>query len=178
MSDTSSVARPYSHAVFELARDAGDFDGWSNQLECIAEVSADTSIHALLSSPQVSREQLAALIIEICADQLDADGANLVRLLSRNGRLDATAAIAEQYAGKRAEAEKVIEAELVTASEVSDEQKQVFSQALEKRLGRSVKLDYSVEQDLIGGAVVRAGDWVVDGSVRAQLEKLVGALGV
>ena len=95
----------------------------------------------------------------------------------KNGRVEcALPAIAEIYAEKRAEAEKVVEADMITATAIDEGQQKAFADALQSKLGRSVKLNFSVDENLIGGAVIRAGDWVIDGSVKAQLEQLVGAV--
>ncbi len=176
MSDLSNVARPYAQAIFELARDAGDLAGWNDQLDLLAAVAGDDSMEAFLKHPSVTNDQQADVILQVCGDKLSQDGANLVKLLVENDRVAALPDIAEIYATHRAEAESVIEADMITATPIDEAQQQQFSAALQKRLGRSVKLTYSVDADLIGGAVIRAGDWVVDGSVKAQLEQLVGAL--
>ena len=76
----------------------------------------------------------------------------------------------------RAQAERVVEADMITAAAIDEDQQAAFSEALQSRLGRNVKLNFSVDESLIGGAVIRAGDWVIDGSVKAQLEQLVGAV--
>ncbi len=176
MADLSNIARPYAQAVFELAQAAGDLAGWGDQLDLLGTIAADETMEQLLENPAFSGEQQVALITDICGDKLSADGANLVKLLVRNDRVSALPAIASLYAEKRAEAEKVVEAKVVTATAIDDGQQQSFAQALERKLGRSVKLEFSVDEDLIGGAVIRAGDWVIDGSVKAQLEQLVGAV--
>ena len=176
MSDLSNVARPYAQAIFEIANDAGDLAGWSDQLELLAAVAGDDSMAAFLKHPAVTNAQQTDVILQVCGDNLTSDGANLVKLLVENDRVAALPDIAENYASRRAEAESVIEADMITATKMAAKQQKQFSAALQKRLGRTVKLTYSVDPDLIGGAVIRAGDWVVDGSVKAQLEQLVGAL--
>lgn len=177
MSELSSLARPYAKAIFELARDAGDYAQWSDQLEMLAAIAGDESMVDLISSPTVSEQQLTEIVLDVAKDQLNEQGQNLARLLVHNGRLSVVADIREQFQEMRDEAEQVIEARLITASEVDDAQKQSIETALSKRLGKQIKLEAEVDETLIGGAVVRAGDWVVDGSVKAQLEDLVHAIG-
>jgi F-type H+-transporting ATPase subunit delta len=176
MSDLSNVARPYAQAVFELARDADDLAGWSDQLNLLAAIAGDSDMQSLLNNPAFSKQQQIDLILDLCDDKLSSDGANLVKLLVANERVDALGDITEIYAEKRDQEESVIEADMITATAINEAQQQTFSDALAKRLGRRVKLNFEVDQDLIGGAVIRAGDWVVDGSVKAQLEQLVGAV--
>ncbi len=177
MSELSSLARPYAKAIFELARDAGEYAQWSDQLELLAAIASDEGMQDLISSPTVSEQQLTEIVLDVARDQLNDQGQNLARLLVHNGRLFAVADIQEQFQEMRDEAEQVIEARLITASEVDDAQKQSIEAALSRRLGKQIKLEAEVDETLIGGAVVRAGDWVVDGSVKAQLQDLVHAIG-
>ncbi len=176
MSEQISLARPYAKAIFELARDAGEYTQWSDQLELLAVIAQDAGMIDVISRPDVSEQQLAELIIDVAGDQLDEQGQNLVKLLSRNDRVTVIADINQQFLVLRDDAEQVIEAQLVTAAEVDEAQKQRIEAALSSRLGKKIKLEASVDESLIGGAIVRAGDWVVDGSVKAQLQDLIGAI--
>lgn len=176
MSDLSTVARPYAEAVFNLAQESDALSAWSDQLDLIAAVSSDPEMAAIVNDPRTHRDDVAKLVIEICGDHLTESGANLVRLLCRNRRLTFAPSIASQYEALRAQAESVVEAEIETAHDISAEQIQMITETLQAKLGRSVRLQTSTDPELIGGAVIRAGDWVVDGSVRAQLQKLESAL--
>ncbi len=177
MSEISSIARPYAQAVFELARDSGDYVRWSEVLHALAEIATQPQVSTLFSHPRVAREEIATILIDSCGELLDDAGRNLVRLLARNRRLDVLSAVAEQYELLRADAERTVQAHLESALAVPDEHRQRITQALEKRLGRRVELTVSTDESLIGGAVIRAGDLVIDGSVRARLEKLAAAVG-
>ncbi len=183
MAEANNIARPYARAVFELARQQDDLAGWSDALEKLSAVVADDSVVAVIRSPRVGNEDAAgvvvaavALVSGVAVDELADEFVNLVRLLAQNRRLALLPNIARGFALLRAEAERVIEAQMTTAAEINPQQREQFTEALQSRLGRKVKLEFGVDQELVGGAVVRAGDWVIDGSVRAQLEQLVGAL--
>ncbi len=177
MSEQISLARPYAKAIFELARDAGEYAQWSDQLELLATIAQDAAMIEVIHNPEVSEQQLAELIIEVGGDQLSEQGRNLIKLLAHNDRLTAVADINQQFLVLRDNAEQVIEAQLITASEVDEVQKQNIETALSSRLGKKIKLEASIDETLIGGAIVRAGDWVVDGSVKAQLQDLVSVIG-
>lgn len=177
MSELSNLARPYAKAVFELAKDSGDYANWSNQLAFLSTVAADQNLLDAIQNPAISAQQITDLVLGVGKDQLDEQGQNLAKLLVRNKRIAALGDINEQFLIMRDEAEQVIEAQLITASEVNDAQKQKIESALSKRLGKTIHLEATVDESLIGGAVVRAGDWVVDGSVKAQLQDLVSAIG-
>jgi len=176
MSDNAITARPYAQAVFELARDEGRFPHWSEVLRRLADLAGQEQVSALFSHPKVGRDDIAAILIEGCGDLLNDAGKNLVHLLVRNGRLVALEDIAEQFENLRAGEEQTINAQVESALPVSEAHQQKIAQALEKRLGRKVTLEVSTDASLIGGAVIRAGDLVIDGSVKARLEKLAAAV--
>jgi len=176
MSDNAITARPYAQAVFELARDEGRFPHWSEVLRRLADLAGQEQVSALFSHPKVGRDDIAAILIEGCGDLLNDAGKNLVHLLVRNGRLVALEDIAEQFENLRAGEEQTINAQVESALPVSEAHQQKIAQALEKKLGRKVTLKVSTDASLIGGAVIRAGDLVIDGSVKARLEKLAAAV--
>ncbi len=176
MAELSSIARPYAQAVFELAKDSGHYGPWSEALEFLATVAADKDMAALFSNPRVSRQQAADIVIELLGEAVGDEPKNLVRLLAQNRRLQALSAISEQYEILRAEAERTIRAELESALPISDEEQHRIAGALKTRLGREVELVVTTNRELVGGAVIRAGDLVIDGSIRARLERLAAAV--
>jgi len=176
MSENASIARPYAQAVFEMAREGRNYAAWSDALGTLADLAKEPQVSGLFAHPHVARDALAGVLIELCGDHLDEAGRNLVRLLARNRRLGALEAIWQQYELLRAEAERTIQARVESALPVSDDHQRRIAEALEKRLGRRVELSVSTDASLIGGAVIRAGDLVIDGSVRARLEKLAAAV--
>jgi len=176
MAGTSSLARPYAQAVFELAQESKDFKSWSEALAFLAALVSDESIQDLINNPRVEQEQLQALFDELCGDRVPEGGRNLLRLMMDNDRVSLMPDVAAQYEILRAEAEGTVEAEVRSAKPMSDEQKEQLSKALEKRLGRKVKLTVYQDDALLGGAIIRAGDLVIDGSAKGRLEKLASAL--
>lgn len=176
MAEKTTIARPYAEAVFELAQQRKELPRWSDMLELAANVAADPRMSALVGNPNVGKDQLARLFLEVCGDKLSAEGQNLIRVLVENERLDVLTEIAELYATYRAEAERTVEAQVVSAFPVDETQKQQIIAMLKKRLGRDVTLSCETDKALLGGAIIRAGDLVIDGSVTAQLGKLQVAL--
>lgn len=176
MSELSTAARPYAKAVFELARDNNQLPEWSEKLAFLAIVARDPTMRALLDSPTLTTEQAAQLIVDIAGDTLDTAGQNLIRLLAENKRLVVLPQIADQFEQYKREAEGKIETEVVSAAPLSEAQKNEIAQALGTRLGREISLVCTIDEELIGGAVVRAGDLVIDGSIRGRLASLANAL--
>lgn len=176
MAERTTLARPYARAVFDLAgKTKKARTHWSKQLGAIASVVQHPGIAPLLGNPRLETEDLAGLIIE-AAGKLDEQGANLVRLLADGNRLSLAPEIASLYEDLRADAEKVVDVEVVAAKEVDEEQQKKLGEALKQRLGQDVRLSVRLDESLIGGAIIRAGDTTIDGSVRGKLARLSSAL--
>jgi len=172
MAEKSTIARPYAEAVFQTADAAGQLKEWSDMLQTVAMIAADADMQSIIGNTSVNKEQLAQLMLDVAGDVLTESGRNLVKLLAENRRLDVIAEITEQFETLKATAEKTVEAEIVSAREVSAEQQKMIAEKLKARLGREVSLKCRVDESLMGGAIIKAGDMVIDGSVSGQLNKL------
>ncbi|WP_086479989.1 F0F1 ATP synthase subunit delta [Oceanospirillum sanctuarii] len=175
MAELSTVARPYAKAAFEYALSQGKLAEWSNMLNLAAQAVADSAVQNVLGNPAISQAQKAEIVIEICTG-LDENGKNFVQTLSEVGRLSLFPQIAEQFEALKAEQEKTVEVEITSAYELTSEQQTKLAQALQKRLNREIKIQTQVDQSLIGGVLIHAGDTVIDGSVRGKLAKLAEAM--
>jgi F-type H+-transporting ATPase subunit delta len=172
MAEISTIARPYAEAIFELASEQSQLPAWSEMLQTMAQVAGDEDMQSVIGNTSVVKEQLVDLFLSICGKSLTKEGENLVKLLVENRRLEVLPEIAQQFETLKAEAEKTIEAEVVAAYKVSVEQQKLLQEQLKLRLGREVNLTCSVDESLLGGAVIKAGDTVIDGSTLGQLRKL------
>jgi F-type H+-transporting ATPase subunit delta len=172
MAELSTLARPYAKAVFELARDTSRFGDWSNVLRGLADAVSDPAVAAAIGHPAVGKGQLSQALIDALGSQIGAEGSNLLRLLIDNGRLKLAPAIAAEYEALRAEAEATIDVEITTASPAAPEQLAALVDAIARRLARKLNVTTKVDESLIGGAVIRAGDLVIDGSSVGELERL------
>ena len=176
MAEITTIARPYAQAVFELAKAENDYAGWSDAVRLLALIATDPEAAGWLASPRVSAEQKASLLIDVAGERIKPAARNLVKVLAHNQRLPALAEIARLYDALRNDAEGVVEAELISAQPATEEQQARVTAALKTRLGREVHLTCRTDASLLGGAVIRAGDLVIDGSARGKLGRLAGAL--
>jgi F-type H+-transporting ATPase subunit delta len=172
MAERATIARPYAKAAFAVAREQGTLDRWSRWLATAREAVLSDEFRKLERSPGVSTGQLEGLVAGICSADLDAHGQALLRLLTENGRLDLLPEIAARFKELEAEDRNVAEVEVVSATTLDERQKERLAMALRKRLRREVQLRCAVDASLIGGAVVRSGDMLIDGSLRGKLERL------
>ncbi len=176
MAEKTTVARPYAQAVFDLAHSKGALSDWSDTLQLAVAVIADPRVQRMISHPRVRKEQIQSLVLDVGGAGFSAKAQNFIKVLIENRRLDLLPEIAAQYELYRAEAERTLAAEVVSAFPVNNEQQAKIIAALKKRLGRDITLSCTVDETLLGGAIIRAGDLVIDGSITGQLTKLTSAL--
>jgi F-type H+-transporting ATPase subunit delta len=176
MADKSTIARPYAKAAFEEARDRKRLGPWSQALRTGAAVVADPRVGSLLDNPRVTPQQLAELLIGIAGTELEEEGRNFVGTLADNARLALLPEISARFDELKSEAEGIIDVMVTSAAPLDEAQRRKLAQALERRLGRQVRMQCAIDPALIGGAVLRAGDWVLDGSLRSRLDGIAYAL--
>ncbi len=176
MAELSTLARPYAKAAFEFAADAGDLQGWSKSLATAGAVAQQPTVIKLLSSPSSTAQQQAAAVTEICGEDLSPTGQNFIAILSENRRLQLLPQISHQFEIMKANREKAVDVDVVAAQEMDADQQQKLSDALSAKLERKVNMQVSLDKSLLGGAVIRAGDTVIDGSIRGRLTKLAESL--
>lgn len=172
MAEITTIARPYAQAVFQLASEQKALKRWSEMLGVAAAVAADPEMAKVIDNPRFTRSQVVDTFLSVCGERLDENGKNTVRVLADNGRLDLLPEIAALFEIERAQAEGTLEAEVVTAMELTDSQKKDLAAALKKRVGREISLNVKIDESLLGGAIIRAGDMIIDGSAVSRLEKL------
>jgi len=177
MSELTTAARPYAKAVFEMAQSAGALGEWSEQLNAMSAVVASEDSAALLAHPRMSKAQKSEVFSEAIGPGLSQGGQNLLKTLGENDRFVLIPEIASIYEEMKAEAEGSVEAEVISAMEMSAEQQDKIAAALQKRLGREVKLVTSIDPSLMGGAIIRAGDLVIDGSIQSRLKAMTTSMG-
>jgi len=176
MSELATLARPYATAVFKRAKETNATESWSQSLAFIAAVLGDKDISVLVDNPKCSNQKLCELILGISEGQINNEGENLIKLLLHNKRLALVPFIAKLFESYRAEDEGYIDVDVLTAYTFTSAAKKSFIATLEKLLGKKVNIKVTVDASLIGGVIVRAGDRVIDGSVKGQLQHMQKAL--
>ena len=176
MAELSTLARPYAKAAFEVAVGKGELANWSGQLATSAAVSQNDAVNAVLASPSFTAEQMADTMIGVCGDAINDDGRNFLKVLASNKRLPLLPEIHRLFELFKANQEKSVDVEVLTAFPLEADTQQNLAQVLSKKLEREVKVDSTVDESLLGGVLIRADDLVIDGSVRGRLNKLAEAM--
>ncbi len=175
MAELLTVARPYAKAAFEYARDHEALDSWSQALDFLSAAVANSDVRRLLGSPKLENDKKVALLSDMLPEQ-NADVSRFLDTLADQGRLLALPFIAEQFEHLRAEHEQRVEVLVTSAYALDNQQQTKLATALKKRLNREISITTQVDKALIGGVILRAGDTVIDGSVRGRLNRLSEAL--
>jgi F-type H+-transporting ATPase subunit delta len=177
MAELTTLARPYAKAAFEVAVHGGDLQTWSDMLGLLAKVVSNRTVSRALASPSLTSEQQAQVLIDLCGDEINTTGQNFIKVLSENKRLTLLPEIVELFDKLKAEQERTIDVEISTAFPLASDLEKKLAQSIKAKLNRDVKIHSEINKDLIGGIVIRAGDLVIDDSVRSKLHRLAEAMG-
>ena len=178
MDELRTITRPYTKAVFDLAASSGALTEWAGFLKQCSELLDNNEIKALIKAPGLNKNKVAEVFYESATLGVGADSSNqkqflnLIQTLSGNGRLNIMNELQKQYNQKKREAEKTTEVTLTTAAQTDEKALNTITRALEKKLGNKVDLKVIIDKSLIGGAVIQAGDHMIDGGVSTQLQNL------
>jgi len=176
MQEKTTIARPYAQAVFETASEENKLSEWSEMLSLLDMIVSDAQMKTVLTNPKLDAAALCDFIQGVCNQGLSETGNNLVKVLADAGRLSFIPEINKLYEQLRAEAEGVVEVDVISAYELAPEQQASISEAMAKRLGKKVEIINEVDNSLIGGVVIRAGDTVIDVSVKGRLKALASQM--
>lgn len=176
MAQLTTLARPYAKAAFSTAESSGQLAAWSKGLGLLAAVAQSPRVASLLANPSRNAGAQAQSLIDLCGSELDAKVKNFVLVLAANKRLGLLSEIVALFEQLKAERERTVDVDVVSAFPMDAAAQQQLSTVLKQKLQRDVKLTANVDSSLIGGVVVRAGDTVIDNSVRGRLKKLAEAM--
>ncbi|OOO01466.1 MAG: ATP synthase subunit delta [Chromatiales bacterium USCg_Taylor] len=172
MQATATLARPYAQAVFERARESGQWDEWSGALAFLGLLMQDPMMHKIAVDPRIERSKLERLIFDLAGDRLTPEIRNLIRVLLDGGRLQVLPEITRFFEELRTEAQGSVDVEVISAFDLSADQEQVIAAAIKRRVSKDLKVTTRIDRGLIGGAIVRVGDLVIDASLRGRLQQL------
>lgn len=175
MSSAESLARPYARAAFDLARESNALVDWSSKLDFAAAVARDPQVLNLIGNPAFGGDKLVSLFLPQ-GEKAGSAFANFLATLAANRRLTILADVADGFAALKREAEGVLKVKVRAAVPLEAGQADALKAALAKRFGRQIELTSTIDESVIGGAIIDAGETVIDGSVRGRLERLAQSL--
>lgn len=180
MAEPVTIARPYAEAVYKIAREKNALVQWSDALANLDAVVGDARVRVIISDPNVSTQQLEALVLGVIGDKLDAlvasEARNFIQVLVQNNRLETTPHIRGLYESLKREHEGVLEAQVISALPIGDDQVKKLVATLEAKFKRKITARVEIDPQLIGGVKIVVGDKVIDATVRGRLDAMAAAL--
>ncbi|MBS1211487.1 MAG: synthase subunit delta [Proteobacteria bacterium] len=176
MSEIATLARPYAVAAYKRAKETASTAQWSDTLAFLSQVMQDPQVAQAVANPKTKKDQFTKAFLDLCGGELDTESGNFVQLLVANGRLHLIHAIAEQFEQYRAEEEGYIDVEVCSAYPLEEGEREKLAAVLQTALGRQPRLHVRIDDALIGGVLIKAGDRVIDASVRGQVQRLATRL--
>ena len=176
MAELSTLARPYARAAFEYAREHNALEEWSQQLTTAAAVVGENRLESVLDDPALTAEQQAQILSDVCGEELGGAVKNFIAILADNKRLALLSEVHAQFAQFKSNLEKSVDVEVISAFDLADETQDKLASVLRNKLEREVNVSTTTDQNLLGGVLIRAGDMVIDGTVRGRLNKLAEAM--
>ncbi len=176
MIDPITLARPYARAAFSFARDSGQLDLWQKLLAQLASISKEPKISVLLVDPSRTAHQRAELLCHLIGEDSPKGVANLLILMADNNRLSLMSEVSLLFDQLKQQVDSKTTVEVTSALPLNDAEAARLTKTMTVYLSRSVSLQSKTEPSLLGGAIIRADDLLIDGSVRGRLDKLAGAL--
>jgi F-type H+-transporting ATPase subunit delta len=177
MVELSTLARPYAEAIFDLAKETQRFEAWSRDLAGLTAIIEEPLMAEVIGNPRVARATLTRLLIEVVDDNSGYPYLhNLIKLLVENRRLRLVPHIATQFEELKAQHQGYVKVQMTSPYPVSSQQQQEIEAALQKRLGKAIDVTITIDETLVGGWIIRAGDEVLDLSIKGRLQQLATEL--
>ena len=169
-----TVSRRYATALADVVMKSGETETVRNELRIWEQLLvANVDLQSAFGNPAITHPKKEKVLEDlIVRTKPSKTTANFLRVLLRNGRLMELDEINTRFESVVEERSGLVSAEVTSARELGDAQKNELKASLERVTGRQVKLNFAVNPDLIGGVVTRVGSTVYDGSVKTQLENL------
>ena len=176
MIEPTTLARPYARAAFEHARAADDLAAWQIALTELAAITAEPKVAAAMRDPDQTAAQRASMLSGLAGEAAPPAVANLLAIMADNGRLSLLPEVAVLFDRLKQAVESTVAVHVTSAYPLSDAETQQLAETMQERLARSITLTSETDPSLLGGALIRADDLMIDGSVRGRLNKLAGTL--
>jgi F-type H+-transporting ATPase subunit delta len=176
MRDTT-IARNYAAVLVTLATRAEDLDGWGRLLDDVAHlVEHDVKVRRFLESPRTPVTAKNAILVKAFQDRMPRLMVRYLEALVTNRRQMLIPVIATEYAALVDERLGRVRADITLAREPQPGEVEAIAASLSKTLGRTAVPHVRINPDIVGGVIVRVGDYVKDGSVRRRLGVLKSRL--
>jgi len=174
----TAVARPYAEASFNLAKETAQVEAWSNELALLAQIISSSSIQRVLTNPAIETAQQIQLILDIAGNALTKPVISLLNILADNERLLLAPEIQQLFEDFIQADSGEMGVDIVSAYVLKPAEEEQLKVALTQKFNCNVNIKSVKDSHLIGGIKIKAGDFVIDNSIKGQLTQLANQLGI
>lgn len=169
----TKAARRYATALLEIAKELDQVEDILKDIKLIDNtIEGSKELSMFISSPIIKYDDKKSALDELFTSRVNEVTSKFLALLARKGRANLLHQIAKAFVEEYNDYAGIIEIEVSSAKELSDDQVQSLKKALEKRTNKKVEMSLSLDASLKGGIAVRIDDTVIDGSIKHKLEEL------
>lgn len=175
MAENLTVARPYAQAVFDIAVEDKTLDKWQQMLYALSLSCQDKSLlTAIKDAPNA--ESAGNILISLLQDLIDDKCKNLIRVIGENQRFLVIPEIYEEFLKLRKEHDKILTVQFISAHPYDKSEIRLLKDKLASKYGCTIDFHESIDEKLIGGAILKIGDKVIDASVKTGIQNLSSTL--
>ena len=176
MIELSPLARPYAKAIFSAALDAGTHETVAQDLALLSVVSQTQEVSKLIEDPELSKEKIAQIIIDLADGEVGNLTNKMLELLADNKRLNLIEAINTSYQELLEQHNKTSSIVVNVANQPSEDNKNIIIEKLLAEHGEGSKIEFLEDPSIMGGLSIKIGDETLDLSIRGKVKKLVNQL--
>tara|TARA_B100001778_G_C18490281_1_gene584726 strand:+ start:392 stop:928 length:537 start_codon:yes stop_codon:yes gene_type:complete len=176
MAEISTIARPYAVAIFNLAKEEKSLSDWSDMLAIMSSIVENKDIKLFIQDSKVLDVDREKVLLDICGNQINNSGKNLIKLLVEYKRLLILSEITLVFESLKADDEGAMEAQIIMAEKPDEKMVENLINSLEKRFDKKIEGKVVIDKSIVGGTKIIVGDSVIDASVREQLDNLAYTL--
>ncbi len=171
---SSKASLRYAKALFALGKESQSLPALREEITGLAQLlETDSNLREVLLTPLHPADERKAVLLEVAGrGSLSPTVRNFTAYLIDRRRLIDLPEIVAEFNRLADEDEGLVTAKVISASPLDEEREQRLQRALSDRTGRRVRLEVELDPTLIGGAIAKVGDLVIDGSLRTQLGQL------
>ena len=174
----NGIHNEYAKALFMLAMEQGKGKEFEDALDFVSEIFSENPAYIqLLASPGIPMEERLSLIDKAFSKDLPENVLSFLKLLCEKGHITSFFACKEQYKALLNEVNKVSDAVVTSAVELSENEKEALKHKLEKLSGHSVILSYCVDSTILGGLIVEMDGKIMDSSLQKHLKQVKDVIG-
>ena len=169
----AQISKEYAVSLFSLAIEDSAEDKYLEELNLVLDVfNTHPEYYELLFSPSLTREERTSAIDEAFGGSLSEYVLSFLKILCSSGHIKCFPECVEEYSKMYRDSKRTVSVKVISAVELTDDEKRRIAAKVKKLAGSECEIEYSLDPSLIGGAIIKTENAVIDGSLRKSLQEI------